>query len=167
MDNVLGRTINYLEEYTTKARKSHKDESQSMRYLHTTHQSMGINDMQSKANIDGNVLFDDMYMAYDPYKMLIEEWISPKGEYTFTKARTAPVLKYTAKGHANIHHRHNGILQRNGMIIENTLLVHHPHMESILAKSSDLPCMPCCSFRLACFCIKNNRYPVCLRLSKA
>ena len=37
--------------------------------------------MQPKANIDGNVLFDDMYMAYDPYKMLMEEWISPKGEY--------------------------------------------------------------------------------------
>ena len=105
MDDVLGRTIDYHEEYTTKAKKSHKDESQSMKYLHSTHQSMGINDMQSKANIDGNVLFDEMYMAYNPYKMLMEEWTSPKDEYTFTKARTALVQKYTPKGHANIRHR--------------------------------------------------------------
>ena len=69
---------------------------------HTSKQ--GINGMQSRADIDGNVLFNDVHMANNPYKMPMEEWISPKDEYTFTKARTALVLKYTAKGHANIHH---------------------------------------------------------------
>ena len=45
------------------------------------------------------------------------------------------------------------------MLIEGTLLVHQPHMESILVQPINISCMPCCSHNLVCYFTKNNRYP--------
>ena len=125
VNNMFKGIIDYLEVYTTKSKKRHKDESWSKRYIHTTHQSMGINGMQSKADIDGNVLFGDMHMACSSHKVLIKGWISPK-------------MNANSKGHAqHLYQIHNKRSMRTPIMMQQRRLVKqlHDHWKHIVGSS--------------------------------
>ena len=90
--------------------------------------------MQPMTNIDGNALFNKGHIACNPYQYAhAKEGISPKVNTRFTQARTAPVSTHTTKGHANTHSNDiTEMVLSNCTVNESSLLVHQPHMESIL-----------------------------------